>query len=299
MRVLFCLIISFFLTAFGAEAKLKVVTSTADLRALVHEVTQEKADVASIAKGSQDPHFIEAKPSYMVLVRDADLVVTNGLSLEIGWIPSLLRGARNPKVISGAAGNLDLGSLVEPLDRPTGAVSRSQGDVHPEGNPHFTLDPVRNASLATKIAERLSELDPPNKESYQKNAAAFGERMNAKVADWKRRLAATKVQKIVTYHPTLNYFMDRFGLTVPTYLENKPGIPPTAQHILSVIETVKRDGIKLILVDNFFDTKIADRVAKDVPGVRVVSVGVSVDSTPELKKLDDVTEQLVRVIEGK
>ncbi|HVK61284.1 MAG TPA: metal ABC transporter substrate-binding protein [Bdellovibrionales bacterium] len=298
MKQIFLVLALTFGAVVPAQAKLKIVTTTADLKALVTEVVQDKADVSSIAKGSQDPHYVEAKPSFMVVVRDADLVVANGLSLEIGWLPSLIRGARNPKVAPGSSGYLDLGSMVETIEKPTGQISRAQGDVHPDGNPHFTLDPIRNADLAGKIAERVSQLDSANKETYQKNAAAFKERMTRRVGGWKKRLEASKVTKVVTYHPTLGYFMSRFGIEVPIFLEDKPGIPPTAQHILNVIETMKRDGIKIILVDNFFDTKIADRVAKDVPGARVVSVGVSVESAPKLKTLDDVTEYLVRAIEG-
>lgn len=298
MKNLIFILISLILSS-PAGAKLKIVTTTADLRALTKEVTQDRADVASIAKGSQDPHYVEAKPSFMIQIRDADLVVSNGLSLEIGWLPSLLRGARNPKVLSGSEGNLELGSFADPIDKPTGAVSRAQGDVHPEGNPHFTLDPIRNAELAIKIAERLSALDPANKDFFMKNAVAFKDRMTSKVADWRKRIEVSKVKAIVTYHPTLNYFMERFGLKVAAFLEDKPGIPPTAQHVMNVIEAMKLDETKLIFVDNFFDTKIADRVAKDVPGARVVSVGVAVDSAPGLTKLEDVTEALVRAIEGK
>lgn len=288
-----------FSAAVPAQAKLKVVTTTADLKALVKEVTHDLAEVSSIAKGSQDPHYIEAKPSFMIRIRDADLVVINGLSLEAGWIESLIRGARNPAVSPGSLGFLELGRLIEPIDQVAGKLSRAQGDVHPDGNPHFTLDPIRNGELALKIAEHLGKLDPPRKSLYMQNAADFKDRMVKKVADWKARIESTKVEEVVTYHSTLNYFMKRFNIRVPIHLENKPGIPPTAQHILNVIRTMRTDGIKLILVDNFFNTEIADRVAKDVPGAKVVSVGVSVESTPELKTLDDVSEKLVQAIEGK
>lgn len=283
----------------SAEAKLNVVATTSDLGSLVKEVAGPDANVVSIAKGSQDPHFIEAKPSYMVKLRDADLLVANGLSLEIGWLPSLIRGARNPKVNPGSTGYLDLGVLIEPLERPTGTLTRAMGDVHPDGNPHFTLDLERDAELSLKIADRLGQLDPAHKDAYVTRAKEFKTRIDSKMKDWKTRLEKTGIKKVITYHPSLNYFLNRFAIQSSLNLELKPGVPPSAQHILDVIALAKSEKIKLILVDNFFDTKIADRVAKEAPGARVVSVGIAVDSAPHLENLDAVTEQLVKAFEGK
>lgn len=282
-----------------AQAKLNVVATTSDIGALVREVAGDDANVTTIAKGSQDPHFLEAKPSYMVKLRDADLLVANGLSLEIGWLPSLTRGARNPKVNPGAAGYLDLGSLIDPIDKPTESLTRAMGDVHPDGNPHFTLDLERASDLALKIAERLGQLDSAHKDGYKARAEAFKARIDGKMKDWKARVAKTGIKDVITYHPSLNYFLNRFALRAPINLELKPGVPPSAQHILDVISVAKNEKIKLIFVDNFFDTKIADRVAKESPSTRVASVGIAVESKPELKTLDDVTEQLVRALEGK
>lgn len=288
-----------FMYAASAEARLNVVATTSDIGALAKEVAGDDASVVAIAKGSQDPHFIEAKPSYMVKLRDADLLISNGLSLEIGWLPSLIRGARNPKVNPGSAGHLDLGSLIEPLERPTGSITRAMGDVHPDGNPHFTLDLERDADLAQKIADRMGQLDPAHKDGYVTRAKAFKTRIESKMKDWKARIEKIGIKKVITYHPSLNYFLNRFGIQSPLNLELKPGVPPSAQHILDVIAVTKTEKIKLILVDNFFDTKIADRVAKESPGTRVVSVGIAVESAPNLKTLDDVTEQLVKAFEGK
>ena len=285
--------------ASSAQAKLNVVATTSDIGALVREVAGDDANVTTIAKGSQDPHFLEAKPSFMVKLRDADLLVANGLSLEIGWLPSLTRGARNPKVNPGGSGYLDLGALIDPIDKPTETLTRAMGDVHPDGNPHFTLDPERNAELSLKVAERLGQLDSAHKDAYQKRALAFKSRIESKMKDWKARLEKTSIKEVITYHPSLNYFLSRFSIKAPVNLELKPGVPPSAQHILDVIAVARTNKIKLILVDNFFDTKIADRVAKEAPGTRVASVGIAVESKPDLKTLDDVTEQLVRAFEGK
>jgi len=280
-----------------AQAKLNVVATTTDIGAIVQAVGGDAINLSTIAKGSQDPHYIEAKPSYMIKLRDADLLVSNGLSLEIGWLPSLIRGARNPKVNPGSRGNLDLGSFIEPIEKPTAAISRAMGDVHPDGNPHFTLDPIRDGDLALKVAERLGDLDSSNKAAFIQRANQYRDSLTKKTVEWQKRIDATGIKEIVTYHPSLDYFVDRFKLKVPINLEAKPGVPPTTQHILDVIEQVKKDKIRVILVDNFFDTKIADRVAKDAPGVRVESIGNAVDSAPGLNTTSDVIEALVQALE--
>jgi zinc/manganese transport system substrate-binding protein len=295
--MLLALLFSLSTFSLQAHAKLNVVATTTDIGAIVQAVGGDAISLSTIAKGSQDPHYIEAKPSYMVKLRDADLLVSNGLSLEIGWLPSLIRGSRNPKVNPGARGFLELGAFIEPIEKPTGSVSRAMGDVHPDGNPHFTLDPIRDGDLALKVADKLGDLDPSNKASYVSRAQAYKESLVKKTAEWQKRLDATGVKEVVTYHPSLDYFIDRFHLKVPINLEAKPGVPPTAQHILDVIDTVKKNKIKLILVDNFFDTKIADRVAKEAPGVRVESIGNAVDSAPGLKTTADVIEELVKAFE--
>lgn len=282
----------------AAQAKLNVVATTADIAALVKVVGADKINLSQIAKGSQDPHYIEAKPSFMVKMRDADLVIANGLSLEVGWLPTLIKGARNPNISPNSKGNLELGSLISPLEKPTGPITRAMGDVHPEGNPHYMLDPQRTGDLAVKIADKLSELDSSNKDFYQANSKKYQEAMAKKVGEWTARLKVSGVKTVITYHPSMNYFMDRFAIKVAAHLEAKPGIPPSAQHILSVIDTMKKENIRLILVDSFFDTKIAERIAKEVPNSKVVTVGIAVDSLPELNTLQDVTEQIVKAIES-
>lgn len=281
-----------------AQAKLNVIATTADIASLVKTVAGDAVNLSQIAKGSQDPHYIEAKPSYMVKMRDADLIISNGLSLEIGWLPTLIKGARNPKISANSKGYLDLGSMITPLDKPTDHITRAMGDVHPEGNPHFSLDLVRMSELSVKIADKLSELDSANKAIYAANAKQFQESVSKKVADWALRIQKTEIKELITYHPSLNYFLDRFRLKAPIYLEAKPGVPPSAQHVLSVINTMKKQNIKLILVDSFFDTKIAERIIKEVPKAKVISVGIAVESQPGLNKLEDVTEQLVKAIES-
>ncbi len=282
-----------------ANAKLQVIASTTDLAAITREVAGSDADVESIAKGSQDPHFIEAKPSYMVKLSHADLLISIGLELEIGWIPSLVQGARNPKVKSGEKGFLEVGHLVEPLEIPTAKVTRAEGDVHPAGNPHVTLDPIRAGKIAILIADRLAELDPAHAAEFAKRGSAFAEQMKTKTEAWKKRIVNSGVKKIVTYHKTLTYFFDRFGLENPAILEPKPGIPPTSGHIIEVIQLMKQQKVPLVMVENFFDASVTKKITDEVPGSRAVSVAVAVGGAANVNTLDQLYEQLVKAVEGK
>lgn len=282
-----------------AQAKLNVVTTTTDLRAITSEVGKDLLSVDSIAKGTQDAHFIEAKPSFMVKVSRADLVIAIGLDLEVGWLPNIIQGARNPKVNKGQAGYLEVGALVEPLEVPKGNVTRAQGDIHPFGNPHVWLDPVRAGEIAGHIADKLSELDPGHATQFMANAKALQARLQEKTKAWQARIARSHVSKIVTYHKTLTYFFDRFHLQNPAILEPKPGIPPTSGHIIEVIELIKAQKIPLVLVENYFDPSVTKRIKQDVPSVRTETVAVSVDGAPEVKSIDDLYESLVKAVEGK
>jgi zinc/manganese transport system substrate-binding protein len=283
----------------SAQAKLSVVTTTPDLGALVEAVGGEEVKVDVIAKGTQDPHFIEAKPSYMVKVSKADLVLAVGLSLEVGWLPSLITGARNPKVNPGSAGYIEVGPLADPLDVAKGEVSRAGGDVHPDGNPHINLDPVRMGRLANNVAAKLGELDPAHKELYIDRAKKFDSQMNDKTAQWQERIKKTGVKQVITYHNDVLYFLERFGMKAVGFLEPKPGIPPTAQHLMEIMKLIKREKVSLVFIENYFDTKIATRLTADAPETRIKVVGIAVGSKPELKSTSDVIEQLVRAIEEK
>lgn len=282
-----------------AQAKLNVVTTITDLGAIAREVGGDAVSVDSIAKGTQDPHFIEAKPSYMVKVSKADLLVAVGLELEVGWVPSLIQGARNPKVKSGERGYLEIGPSIEPLEVPAGKISRADGDVHPDGNPHFYLDPIRLGKTAKLIAARLGELDPAHAAEFTKRADSFAARMTAKTEAWKKRLAKTGVKKVVTYHKTFTYFFDRFGIENPAILEPKPGIPPTSGHIIDVIELMKQQRVPLILVENFFDASVTKKITNEVPGSRAATVPVDVEGESGINTNDDLIENLVKAIEGK
>jgi zinc/manganese transport system substrate-binding protein len=293
------LLVAFFGVSAAAEAKLNVITSTTDLRALVEEVGAAEVSVESFAKGTQDPHFIEAKPSFMVKASRADLVVVNGLELEVGWIPSILRGARNPKVLPGSSGYLELASFVSTLEKSETKLSRSQGDVHPEGNPHVTLDPIRMGEMSVVLAKRLGDLDPAHAEDYARRASLFVERMRSKSVEWQKRILSSGVKEVVTYHKMLTYFLDRFGVANSVFLEPKPGIPPTASHLIAVQSKVQERKIPLVLVENYFDLRSTRRLKEAVPGLRVAPVAVSVGGSPSIKTLDDLYESLVVAFETK
>ncbi len=281
-----------------ALAKLKVLTTTTDLRAITTEVGGEFIAVESIAKGTQDPHFIEAKPSFMVKANKADLLIAVGLELEQGWLPTIISGSRNPKINSGQRGYLEVGPECDPIEVAKSAVSRAQGDVHPLGNPHVTLDPIRAGQVAKLIAKRLGELDTAHAPEFFANAKTFEERMAAKVKTWSDRVTKSGVASVVTYHKTLGYFLQRFNLANPAILEPKPGIPPTSGHTIEVIRIIRDQKVPLILVENFFDPTVTKKIQQEAPKVRAVVVPVAVDGAPKVKTMDDLYEVLIKAVEG-
>ena len=281
------------LLASPAFAKLNVLCTTADLGAVAREVGGDTVSVDVIASADRDPHFLEAKPSYMVKASRADLVFSNGLELEVGWLPPILKGGRNPKVLPGTPGYLEAGGLVPVLEKPVGAVTRADGDVHPDGNPHFMLDPLRAGTVAVGLGERLAELDAANAEAYRQRAKALEERLQGKTEAWQARIKASGVTQAFTYHKTLVYFFDRFGLKNAGTLEPKPGIPPTAGHLLELIKVAKERQVKLCLVEHYFDLGAANKLAGEVPGLRASkAVVMSAD-------LDGTYEALVKLVEAK
>ncbi|MBC7531887.1 MAG: zinc ABC transporter substrate-binding protein [Oligoflexus sp.] len=282
-----------------AQAEVSVLTTVSDLNAIVQEVGGKEVKSESLCKGSQDPHYVEPKPSFMLKANKADLMVSIGLGLEIGWLPSIIQGARNPKIQPGQPGFLEVGRSVTTLEVQNGKVTRAEGDVHPEGNPHITLDPIRAGELAQTIAKRLGEIDPPHAALYKSRADVLQKRLVDKTKGWGERISKTGVKQVVSFHKTLTYFFDRFNLQNPMILEPLPGVPPTAKHTMEVIERAKADKINLIMVENFFDATVANRIAKDVPGLRVEVVPVSVDGEEKIRSIDDLYEYLVSAIEGK
>ena len=304
-RNLSVLLISFSSLLFSSPAearKLKVVTTLSDFASLARTIGGDRVDTDSIAKGYQDPHFVEPKPSFILKLHDADVLIVAGLELEIGYLPPLLDQARNEKIRPTGAGYLDASVGCDILDRPTGVVTRAMGDVHPYGNPHYWLDPNNGRVIARAIAAKLGALDPAGAADYAKNLADFEARLTGAEARWKARIAPFKGTKIVTYHSSWPNFAKAFSLDVVGFLEPKPGIPPTPQHKLEIINLMREQKVPLILMEVYFDRKDPDFVASKT-GARVVMIPPSVGGEPAAKdylSLFDVdVEKIVSALEKK
>jgi zinc/manganese transport system substrate-binding protein len=259
----------------AADAQLKVVTSTTDLYDIAKAVGGDKITASHIGEGYQDPHFIEAKPSFVLQLRSADVWAFVGLDLEIGWMPLLLDGARNPKIRQGGSGYVDASKAIRVLDTPQGNVDRSMGDVHPLGNPHYWLDPENGRRIARLFKAKFSELDPKNAAAYDANTRAFEAKLNAAETAWAADLATIRGKPIVAWHTSWRYFADYNKVNIVAFMEPKPGVPPSPSHLYQVIQTVKRTGAKAIIMEPFYDRKVADLVAKQT-GIKVLILPPSV-----------------------
>jgi ABC-type Zn uptake system ZnuABC Zn-binding protein ZnuA len=263
-----------------AGAQVRVVATTEDLGSLAREIGGDKVAVVSLAKGYQDPHFVDPKPSFILAVSRADLLIVVGRELEIGWLPPLLASSRNAKIQPGNKGYLDASQNVRILEIPTGQLTRAMGDVHPLGNPHYWLEPGNGRRVAQSIRDTLSGLSPADKAFFAQRYADFDQRLATAEKRWDAAMAPYKGTKVVTYHRSWPNFMDRFGLDVMGYVEPKPGIPPSPSHTLELIEDMKRQGVKLIVVEPYFDLKTPQAVANQVGG-KVLVLAPSVGGAKE------------------
>jgi ABC-type Zn uptake system ZnuABC Zn-binding protein ZnuA len=273
----------------AAGAQVHVVTTTEDLGSLTREVGGDKVNVVALAKGYQDPHFVDPKPSFILSVSKADLLIAVGRELEIGWLPPLLTSGRNAKIQPGNKGYLDASLNVRILEIPTGQITRAMGDVHPLGNPHYWLEPGNGRRIAQAIRDTLSTISPNDKDYFAQRYADFDQRLAAAEKRWDAAMAPYKGTKLVTYHRSWPNFMERFGLDVIGYVEPKPGIPPSPSHTLEVIEDMKRQGAKLIVVEPYFDLKTPQAIANQVGGKVLVlapSVGGVKEATDYIKLFD-------------
>ena len=258
-----------------AADKLKVVTATEDPASITREIGGDRVEVVSIGKGYQDPHFIEPKPSFLLLLRNADLLEVVGLELEIGWLPPLLDQSRNNNIRPGQKGYLDLSAGVEILERPGAGLNRSMGDVHPLGNPHYWLDPANAVRMAIEITNKLTELRSADGPYFAQRLQNFKVRMNDANKRWLAELAPYRGAKIVTYHPSWPNFARHFGLDIAGTVEPKPGIPPSPSHTLDIINLIKEQHIKAIVMEPYFDRKTPDFIAAKT-GAKVVVLYPSV-----------------------
>jgi zinc/manganese transport system substrate-binding protein len=266
--------------AMNAAAELKVITATEDLASLVKEIGGDKVSVEALARGYQDPHFVEAKPSFVLKLHSADLLVVVGRELEIGWLPPLITQSRNSNIQPGGTGYLDASQTVKILDIPTGQITRAMGDVHPQGNPHYWLDPSNGRRIAKAIEGKLAQMSRNDAAYFAQRSADFDRRLTDAESRWKAALAPYKGTKVVTYHRSWPNFAEAFGLDVVGYVEPKPGIPPSPSHTLTLIQEMKQQGIKLILVEPYFDLKTPNAIGRDT-GAKVLVMPPSVGGVKE------------------
>jgi zinc/manganese transport system substrate-binding protein len=256
----------------AAAAQIRVVATTPDFASVAREIGGDKVSVVALAKPTEDPHYVDAKPSHIVTLNRADALIEGGAELELGWLPPLLENSRNSKISAGAPGRIVASDGVKMLEIPT-SFDRSKGDVHSLGNPHFMIDPVTVRIVARNIASHFAQIDPKNAATYNGNLSRFNTKLDAKYAEWQKKLAPFRGARIVTYHKDFVYFADRFGLNIVDELEPKPGIAPSPAHLAQVIGKMKAGNAKVILVQPFQNRKTAETVARQT--------GATVLDTPE------------------
>jgi len=265
-----------------AQAKVRVVSTLQDFASIAQSIGGDLIEADSLAKGYQDPHFVDAKPSFILKLSRADLLIVAGLELEIGYLPPLIDQSRNAKLHPGSPGYLDVSQGCDILERPAGQVTRAMGDVHPYGNPHYWTDPDNGRVIARSIAAKLSALDSAHRAAYEKNLAAFEAKLAEKDKEWLAKMAPFAGAKIVTFHRSWPNFAKHFKLEVVGEIEPKPGIPPSPSHTLEIINLVNSEKIRVILVEPYFDLKTPKYIAEKTGSTMVVAYP-SVGGVPEIK----------------
>jgi ABC-type Zn uptake system ZnuABC Zn-binding protein ZnuA len=281
----------------AAHARTRVLATFPDLAALARAIGGDQIDVDCIGKPNEDPHFVQAKPSFIVTLNRADLLVENGLDLEIGWLPALLDQTRNGRIRRGADGNVLAAQGVPLLEVPTAPVTRAMGDIHPGGNPHFSIDPERGKIIARNIYDGLVRVAPDGEGVFRANLDALLRRIDAATAECQRRMAPYRGTKVVTYHRSLNYFCRRFGLDVVDTVEPKPGIPPSPAHITDLLAQMQRQNVKLILMEPWHERRTPDLLARQT-GAQVVELPAQVGGAADVPDYPSLCEGIVARIVG-
>lgn len=269
---------SVLMTTQAALAQVKIVTSVPDYAAIAKEIGGDQVQVISLAKGYQNPHFVDAKPIFITQLNQADMLIYNGLELEVGWLPILITGARNSNIGSpDRVGHYDASvSINDFLEVPTTSIDRSMGDIHPGGNPHFMLDPRNGLLIARGIAARLIKIDPENKEVYEQNFKSFVSALTLKISEWETQLEPFRGTEVVTYHKLWSYFLNWSGLKLAGTIEPKPGVPPTPSHTAEIISTMEREDVRLVIAANYYPQKTASIIAEK-GGATFISLPVMVE----------------------
>ena len=288
--------------AVPAFADLKVATSLSDLASVAEAVGGKHVLVVSLCKGYEDPHFVPAKPSLMKAIQDADVFVSVGLELDGGWLPLVLPGSRNPKIQAGAKGFVDASEGVNVLEKPTGTVSRAEGDVHPLGNPHYYLDPLNLKVVADHLARVFSDLDPANAADYAAGAKAFDGNIDKSLVAWKKALKPYADASLVTFHKNFTYFLDRFHLRLFSTVEPKPGIPPNPRYLSETAGAMRKAGVKVVLYQPYYDADAAKQLAQKAGG-EAFEVPSEVNGIPPAKdvfsKFDFIVSTLSKALGSK
>jgi zinc/manganese transport system substrate-binding protein len=254
------------LGASPARATLSVVATTGDLAAVAAAVGKDRVRVRALAAPTQDLHWVDARPNLALELSNADLLIAVGAELEIGWLPTLQLGARNPKIQRGGAGFLECSDLVDIIERPVAKIDRSMGDIHPTGNPHYMFDPRAVERVAVGIGKRLAELDPEGRAQYLENTKKFVTELRKARAGWEAKLKRVRGTPILTFHRSLGYFADWLGFKIVDELEPKPGIPPNPRHIAEVIAHAKQEKVHVILQESYYPTNSSELVASKIGG---------------------------------
>lgn len=278
-----------------AYAKLNVVATTPDLGSIAREVGGDRVEVTSLAKGTEDPHFVDAKPSFIRILNQADALIEGGADLEVGWLPPLVLNARNSKIQLGQPGRIVAAEVIRLLEVPTGPIDRSLGDVHPFGNPHLTLDPLNGKLIAGRIKERLCMLSAPDCPVFTANAKQFEEKIDSRLALWQKQMAPLRETKVVTYHKSFSYLAERFGLRVVNTIEPKPGIPPSASHVRDLVTQMKAEGVALILLEPNHERKTPAFLSQET-GAKVVLIPSMVGGAKEAGDYPALFEYIVKTM---
>jgi zinc/manganese transport system substrate-binding protein len=281
-----------------AQAKVHVVTTIETFADLARKVGGDRVEVKALSHGYMDPHFVEPKPSLVLDLNRADLLVRVGLQLEIGWLPPLVLGARNDKIMRGQSGDLDASVEIPVLDVPTTRIDRSMGDIHPMGNPHYWIPPDNAVIIAREIAARLEQIDGAGTSEYQANLKRFEDEVARRRAEWEKRAAPVRGMKMVTYHKSWTYVSKWLGLQEVGYVEPKPGIPAPPSHIAALIGLMRRQGVKVILMESFYPRNTVELVAQQA-GAKALVMPSDVGATPEIKDYFALVDAVVtKLVEG-
>jgi zinc/manganese transport system substrate-binding protein len=295
MKIICILLLT--LAAASAQKKLEVVATLPDYGAITAAIGGDRVNVTTLARGTEDAHFVDAKPSFVRILNKANLLIEGGAELEVGWLPPLVAGARNRAIVPGGPGNLALAQFVQLLDVPSGPVDRSMGDVHPLGNPHFNLDPLNGKAMAAAIADKLAALAPSNAQFFRANQKKFEQELDRKIAEWKKLMEPLKGTKVITYHKSFDYFLQRFGLELAGTIEPKPGIEPSPTHINALIPRAKSDGVKFIIVEPNRPRRTPEYVAQ-ATSAKLLVLPSLVGGNERVKTYIDLFDYNIRQIAG-